>query len=195
MAPLPVITDCIRVAFRWQNGGIGRNAANVMHFLSTGYNITSLDTAIQANVTAAMWGHTNNTTFCDQLTYTPLDGASASVIVTNSSVAKWKGPISTNNAVPQVAALLKLLTGTRGRTGRGRVYLPFADESVIDVGRLAGGTVSSMQSAWDTFRAAMTSASHAMVVASYVTPAARSTTAATVESLLATQRRRQPRPA
>jgi hypothetical protein len=193
MPPLPVIAHTIRVAFKWSNAVFLRPAVNVMHFSSDSYDIPSLITAIDANVTAAMWQQTNTDSHIAEYTLTPLDGSSASVVHATGSPAKFSGPQSGGDLLPQVAVLVKLNTASRGRRARGRAYLPWCQEGVVANGIYNATARAAQQTAWNSFRSAMASASKPLQVASYANPSAEDCTAATVESLTATQRLRQPR--
>jgi hypothetical protein len=130
----------------------------------------------------------------------PLDGVSSATDFTTDGTAKWSGANGTDS-IPQVACLLKLQTGVRGRANRGRVYLPYVSEGATLSGIMTGSIVSSMQTAWTTFLGGVNTASpvgYELGVASYArahggtgahfTPL----TQLTVESFTATQRRRQP---
>lgn len=189
-----MIPGVVRVAFDWVTPALTRHAANVMHFHSTDEDLASLITALDANVTANMWGHTRNDTGIVKYTLTPLDGLSGSVEHATSGT-KWFGTLTGGiDIVPQASALIKLTTALRGRRFRGRVFLPWPAEVAVTSGTLNSSNQSTMQSAWNTFRSAMAAAGKDLLVASYKEPAGVNVTATTVESLLATQRRRQPRP-
>lgn len=211
MAPLPTITGVHRVALSWRAGASGPYAANVMHFYGASVDPDALKTAIDANVTAAMWVGMTSNTVCYQLTITPLDGTSATRTYAVSGT-KWTGTAASVGTSPASAVVVSLKTNSRGRRYRGRIYLPFADETYIAGGSLSV-TPTAGQTAWDTFRAAMATATFPLHVASYgrsyhktgghgapitytpVTWAGFSTavTSCTVETVLGTQRRRQSR--
>jgi hypothetical protein len=103
--------------------------------------------------------------------------------------------------VPQVAFLIKISTGLRGRNRRGRVYIPLAGENNILSGTLLTSPQTILSNAWDGWRVALAAQSpiaYAVGVASYdrahggagaaFTPA----TLLACENYTATQRRRQP---
>lgn len=184
----------MRVSFDWVTPALTRHAASVMHFFSSSWDIPSLITALDASVTATMWAHTRTDTGIVSYTVTPLDGTSASAVHATSGT-KWFGQVTAGtDIVPQAAVLASHRTGVRGRSFRGRTYLPWPAESVCQSGSLVSGTLSTQQSAWDAFLAAMETASHELVVASYKLSNQAIVATTTIENLLATQRRRQPRP-
>jgi hypothetical protein len=92
--------------------------------------------------------------------------------------------------VPQVAAILKQLTAKRGRSYRGRLYLPFIAEGQIGNGGINGTSRATATAAWIAFHTAMTSAGFDWVVASYLLATAEPVVAVGVEGFTATQRRR-----
>lgn len=73
------------------------------------------------------------------------------------------------------------------------MYLPFAGESNISNGSIITGSVTTMQPAWTTFVAAMTTAGFAFVIASYKLASSTNVSSVNVETILGTQRRRQGR--
>jgi hypothetical protein len=211
MPPLPTISGIHRVAFSWRASASGPYAANVMHFHSASVDPDGLKTALDANVSTAMWLAVATTTVCYQLTITPLDGSSATRLyaVTGS---KWAGNNVSSSIIPASSVVVSLKTAQRGRRYRGRLYIPFAIEEVVQGGSVTG-SVSAAQAAWDAFRTAMATASYPIHVASYgrslvktgghggpitYTPVSWSpfstpVTSTTVEQVLGTQRRRQSR--
>lgn len=190
MAPLPVITDVYRVAFNWQNSVNSQIATNVMHFHKSGSNAAAVSAIIDAAGTASMFIGQSNQASITQFVTTPLDGTSVSFPQTPTSPAHWVGGAGTGDFVPQVAILLKLLTLGRGRSARGRVYLPFAAESVISEGALLTATKTSLNAAWIAFHTSLTASSLDWVVASYKNSTAANVAALGFENTTATQRRR-----
>lgn len=211
MPPLPVISGVHRVAFNWRVSATGPFATNVMHFKGASTDTLALKNALDANVTTAMWAGCGTTTNVYQLQITPLDGSSATVIYAVSG-AKWAGSVVGTAIEPAPSVIVALKTATRGRRSRGRVFIPFPDETSVNNGSFSG-TIATNQSAWDTFRTAMNTSLYPMVVASYghgyhktggkgqpivytpVTwaPDSYPVTSCTVESVLGTQRKRQSR--
>jgi len=95
--------------------------------------------------------------------------------------------------IPQVSALVKLTTNERGRSKRGRIFLPWVNEGIADQGTLTSTRQTAMQSAWNTFISDMSTNNCPVVVASYKLASSAIVQTLFVESLLATQRLRQPR--
>lgn len=70
-----------------------------------------------------------------------------------------------NSAPPNVAVVIQKRTATGGRTGRGRMYLPFIDETKIDRGGVLDSTYqSNVQAAADAFISALAAADIPMVL-------------------------------
>jgi hypothetical protein len=196
MAHLPDITGVSRVALKWA-GPSGQTAVNVIHVLDNAPSHTpaQMFTVLDAHVTASMWASMVDGAGVYEVDITPLDGITAtqSFAVTGTP-DKWSGTES-GEFVPQVAALIKLTTAVRGRSSRGRVFLPFTAEGITSAGNLSTGAVGTIQSAWDAFRAAIHSASPSfdLVVASYKLSTAELVLNSFCELQTATQRRRQER--
>jgi hypothetical protein len=211
MAGLPTINNCTRVAFSWHVGTGGPTATNVMHFGTASTDTAALRTALDTNVSTNMWVGVSSGATIFQLAITPLNGTAATDLYSVAGT-KWTGAGSNPDYVPAVAAVVSFKTAKRGRRFRGRVFLPFLCESSINNGSLAAAPIIN-QTAWDTFRTAMSSASFPLMVASYGhslhktktsgggftmtptswTPEANNVTAAQVETLLGTMRPRQSR--
>jgi hypothetical protein len=191
MAALPVIPNVFRVAVRW-NGGAPLTAVNVMHFQKATGTSDALNAALQTNFTAAMWGALIQAAAIYELDIIPLDGSSAtSVYTVPVGLAYHGGTAGEGN--PSAAVLVKLQTGLRGRSHRGRLFLPFPGESASGNGLTLPSSVTGMQSAWDTFKSAMNTAGYVWGVASYTLGTFSPITTLKVEAPLGTQRRRQSR--
>lgn len=188
---LPTIPDTFRVALNWV--GDSRTATNVIHILAPGATETEVGEAIDAAANANMWQ-----TVCDlfgvtSLTITKLDGTIDSVIHPTTNVAtNWSGSGGVDY-IPQASAIVKLLTGTGGRRGRGRVFLPMLSEGSQDAGGIDGTRAANTTDGWVDFSNALVanSPSMALAVASYVGSFANQVLATTCELRSATQRRRQ----
>lgn len=176
------------MAFVWTNGA-GGSAANIMHFRAT--TATALFTALNANVTAAMWGFPASAWSISSVNITPLDGTSPTVINPVSGV-KWTGTGGADS-IPSCAAIVKETTNKRGKSYRGRIYLPNVGETSQTNGALVASIVLSSQAAWDTFYTAMSTATCIPAVASYKFSTAENVVKFTVEGMAGTQRRRQSR--
>lgn len=191
--PLPTITDTFRCALTWQGGTGYPTPNNVIHFHAPGKTAAQVYTAIDANVAANMWAHTQNTQHVATVTVTPLDGTSVSIVNATGNPAKWGGTKTADTIIPQVCALVKITTGFRGRAYRGRIFLPWVTEGAAVGGYLTAADQTAMQTAWNTFRTAMDAAGVHLCVASYKYALASDAVTSIVELPLGTQRRRQPR--
>lgn len=190
MPPLPTIPDTIRVALNWVSGG--QHAVNVMHFHSLGYSISNLQEALNDHVTSNMWAVISDAAHIATVQLTPLDGISPTVEFVPDTAGNWDG--ATGGAViPAEAVVVKFTTDRRGRSFRGRAYLPFVSEGAVGAGVITSGDLGSMQDAWTAFLDDMGGVNHALVIASYSQVEANEVNAALVETVLGTQRRRQSR--
>lgn len=190
MPALPVIADTYRVALVWN--AAGQTAVNVMHILRSGTTAAVVASSVDANVTAAMWGSVWPTAIVNHLSVTPLDGSSATYQL-NTTGAKWTGSAAAGDPTVAPAVVIKLTSTLRGRSYRGRLYIPFPCESVINGGTLNAPQVTSVQNAWNAFLTAMIAAGSQPVIASYLHATQIPVAAYTVETYLGTQRRRQER--
>lgn len=195
MASLPTIPNVYRVALDWINTSTGAGtASNIFHVRNaTGYpNSPAVFTCLDAHVTAAMWSFVASTYRVAKMVITPLDGTTASDEVTIAATAKWTG----NNAgdpIPNMANIIKLRTAKRGRSYRGRLFLPFVSESAQVNGVLSGTAVATCDAAWNAFLIAIgTDATFPLTfgIASYKLATFEPTLGAVCEGTAATQRRR-----
>lgn len=189
MPPLPVITDVFRCAFNWHSATAG-HATNVIHIRAPDSDESDVFTHITSNMTRDMWNPVSLQAFVDNIVITPLDGTSASAVHTVTTNNQGEG---NNQAMPAVAAIVKLETGIRGKSHRGRVYLPFVAEDQADSGRLGSAQQATTQAAWQDFLDGIAGEGDNIVVASYKLESADFVTSLTVEGALGTQRRRQSR--
>ncbi len=164
-----------------------------MHFLSTTLDANGVATAIDAHVTAGMWYAQNSHAHVYELDVTPLDGSGTTAIFGTGSPAKWTGGSSTFDVNPQVCSVVKLQTAKRGRSYRGRVYLPWVAENRVTNGLLDPTDVAAANTIWATFLSDMITAGARPVVASYLHATAENVTGVLYERPTATQRRRQSR--
>lgn len=134
--PLPTITGVVRVSCRGTNVA-GQQWVNVLHFQHgnpgtsfTNSDINALDAKLArlysgtAYTTGVPWLTicTSNTQLVD-FTYYPLDGTSSPTVTPHAALG---AAASTTNQPSEVAHVLTLRTGIRGRRYRGRIYLPAA---------------------------------------------------------------------
>jgi hypothetical protein len=194
---LPVIADTIRTAVQ----GIGTNShkwENVLHFRKSGalsYTgaIAILDPLLLAQYTVntgagTAWKNLAPTTATlSQFVYTPLDGATASTVITHAVPGVSGGdplPVSTSLVVT-------LRTALRGRSFRGRVYTGPYDESANTAGAPLAAVVAAIAAQWDRFITVNLAGSGvSLVVASYHLVLATDCLHATVDGRWDTQRRR-----
>lgn len=191
MPALPIIADTYRVAFQWV-GQSGQSAISVLHFHKTGGTAAGVASDIDTNIAANMWTHTNTNTKVTALHVTPLDGSS-STFVLGVTGSKWAGTSGAADTSPASAVVVSLRTALRGRSNRGRIFLPFCTENVISDGSLLSANVAIGQAAWNSFLAAMVSPAAQLVVASYKLAQQHAVTSILYEQALGTQRRRQER--
>jgi hypothetical protein len=147
-----------------------------------------------------MWASTLSAWVIQTVNIIPLDGVSSTTSYSTGGASKWGGT-GTGGFAPQVATLVKIQTGLRGRNRRGRVYLPATSDTVNQNGSIASATNTTMQTAWSAFLTSLGTATpyaFELGVASYdrahggagahFQPAVN----CVVEALTASQRRRQP---
>jgi hypothetical protein len=190
VAPLPVINDVFRCSFEWTYGTSTLAATNVLHFRASGLNPATLATALDAHITTAMWSFQNTNSKVAQINITPLDGSSVTFPFVTGGGAKYTGSGGGLDMMVQVCNIVKLVTGKRGRSYRGRLYLPWVAEGKQTDGTLDATTVTACDTAWIAFHTAMTAAGADLVVASYTLATAEDVVGVIVERSVATQRRR-----
>lgn len=196
MPALPVITNVWRCTFNWSVAG-GQLAVNVIHIRDESGAATAGDifTAIDAAADQAMWGAQTDGASVHQVDLLPLDGVHATSSFPTGSPAKWTGGSGGTTWTPQNANLIKVTTGLRGRSHRGRVFLPFVDESAGSDGVMLSATVTSVTAAWQDFDDDLSAGTPSLSfgVASYKLAQFNEATSILAESLFGTQRRRQGR--
>lgn len=186
MAPLPVIADTFRVTLNWR-GDDGREAHNVMHFLAPTLDADGVLSAVTGHMSAAMWDWVAPTWHIKSLDCTPLDGTTATTTLSGISGSKYDGQ-GTGQAIIQVAGIVKFLTAERGRSARGRIYIPAVAEGETENGIM--DDVAAVQTAWAAFRTALVAADCDLAVASYTHASVLATSTVVAENSCATQRRR-----
>lgn len=191
--PLPVIADVFRCSFEWTNSDTGLSATNVMHFANSGATPADIAADIDASVTATMWSPCDNHSHVREIDITPLDGTSVTFPFVTGSGAKYSGQQTSHSIVPQACSLIKLLTAKRGRSYRGRVYIPWTSEDGMTNGHTDPANVAILNTAWHDFWTAMSAAGSPLVIASYKLATAENVIASVCETFLATQRKRNAR--
>jgi hypothetical protein len=188
--PLPVIDECFRVTLNWEDSNVGSPAANVIHFQGGALSPEELMALLNDHVNTDMWNYCRDTSSISVVDITPLDGVSATQSFPTGSPAEWAGSGSTGDRIVQACALVKLTTALRGRSYRGRIYLPWVVETATTNGDLNSANVDAVTDGWQTFKAAMDTAAAPLVVASYVHATAQIVETIGCETRLATQRKR-----
>ena len=189
MPALPIIDNVFRVALRW--GVVRGSPVNVMHFYVAGGNPPALFAAIDAEVEINMWKTVSGDIAVSQVDILPLDGTSSTQSFITGSPAKWTGQGGVGDFVPSLSTIVKMKTGLRGRSRRGRIFLPYCPENKQVNGDLDAGEIATMQASWSDFLDDMAAASAPLVVASYKLADFDPVTQLIVEARGATQRRRQ----
>jgi len=206
--PLPIIADTFRVAIEGSASN-GHAWANVLHYRKTGAltyagAIAILDPILVDHLSTNNGGGTGwngmakTTATVNQIRYTPLDGVSASTIITHAIPG-----VNGAEALPaSMAAVVSLRTGLRGPGFRGRVYQGPHVESANDAnGSLNATIISAIALQWTAHLAALVGTGVSLVVVHayhvvnhvvvpMVTPEAHDVTSVSVDPRWDTQRRR-----
>jgi hypothetical protein len=191
MAVLPVIADTYRCALEWQNSDHPDwVATNVIHVHKSSSNPAAIATILDNAATPNMWRAQGSHSKVGQINVTPLDGSSVTYPYPPATPAHWVGTQTANTPVPNVTNLVKLLTSKRGRSFRGRVFLPWTDEAAINGNLLDTGFAALITTAWVAFHTALTAATTDLVVASYVLAQQNAVAALASETSIGTMRRR-----
>lgn len=191
MPPLPVIADVFRVTLDWNTPG-GIPCHNVLHFEAPSKTSAQVFTALNANVTHGMWSTVATFAAVFNVDVLPLDGTSPTT--SNAIVgapAKWAGNGGADWTSRAPAAIIKLGTGARGPSRRGRIFLPFTTEQDISQGVIDPAIVGAVTTQWVTFLNAMATAGVALGVASYVHDSWHQVLEVALHNTLGTLRRRQ----
>jgi hypothetical protein len=192
MPPLPVITDVFRCAINWQStGGSGaQTAENVIHILAAGKTAAQVGAAIDGDTDPNMFLSMSSAVSAPSVSITPLDGTSATL---DFPLTTWVGTAA-GDFVPAVSQLLSLQTAVRGRSHRGRIYVPFTTENRVSQGFATDPTNPPAQAAaWLEWAADILVGGFTLVVASYKLRTAAAVTNIIGRQASATQRRRQER--
>lgn len=196
MPPLPVIANTFRCALRWETSIAALSAVNVIHIRRATAGATAADAfdALDDEVASAMWNTVGSRWSVSNVDITPLDGSSPTQTFTPTTASNWDGNTG-GDVAPAVTSLVKLQTALRGRSFRGRLYLPSPAESQMGDGSLVDGSEVTGTAAWVTFANDLVarSPSWALVVASYELASAQQVINLSIGDELATQRKRQDR--
>lgn len=194
--PLPIVDDTYYVRFVWESSTGPRPASHGLYFrdvLGT-QNAAALGADVVANCTANMWRLIASVASIRRILVYPLDDVSAPVEPTFTiGVAALSGS-GAGDPIPQGAAVVTVKSALRGPAWRNRTYLPFVGESEQASGTLTSSSVTTAQTAWNTFGGAMVTQDWmpTVVAPSGGTPSTRSADYAgyLVRGNLKTQRRR-----
>lgn len=187
--PLPVIADTFRVVFNWSNTVMpGVTAHNVMHFSDVSADEDTVASNIYAHLQTGQWDSVTTTASIDSVTVTKLDGVSASVVHAFADAPKANGQ-GFGDIIPQASVVVSAYTSKRGRSYRGRIYLPWVPEGEQAAGVFADTT--AQQTAWSFFLNQMGLTTTIPVVASYKLATADTIQRYVVRGKVRTQRRRQ----
>lgn len=195
--PLPIIADVMRVAVKGTAPN-GHHWANILHFRKSGaLTFTAAETVldpillshyITPNGGGLDWqSYAPTTSHLDSFDYTPLDGTSATRVITHTDAGSNAG-----EALPaSVALVVTLRTGLRGRSNRGRVYTgPWNEGTNQPTGVPQAATAASVATQWTNFLTALVGSGVSLVVASYLNSTATDVTTCNVDTRWDTQRRR-----
>jgi hypothetical protein len=193
--PLPIIADVFRTVFIWRDIDSGTNAINVMHISAPGATEEDvLDTVFASVATrgTAMFAALSGGCFVERVEVEKLDGTSArhSRNTAGATTPHWQGQGS-GGSIVAAAAIIKLSTALRGRSNRGRLYLPSVAESKYADGVLDTVAQTSMTTGWDAFANDLVADTMALGVASYRHANWHQAVGIVCESAVGTQRRRQ----
>jgi hypothetical protein len=180
-----------RVALTWIETTSGQIAVNVIHTLHAGSTAAAEAAVVDAAAPTTMQRIATSGAIVQDIAVTPLDGTSATVHRATTG-GGWGGQMS-GDWIPNASPVISLQTGLRGRSHRGRVYLPFCAETAISDGRLVSPNSANLVTSWIAFQANLVSAGSQLVVASYKTSSAHAVTGITCLAAVGTQRRRQTR--
>jgi len=193
--PLPVISGIYRCTVNQLLGD--EPIANVLHFSATG----SPTAAAVGAAFALGWGKTGGISVLqsNQLLYktwhcTPLDGSSIGADGDFSLANKQAGASATASVPVNVALVLSLQTGLRGRSNRGRIYFAGVNTAQVDVpaAHWAPGTLTAAVTEWGVMVSQWASGTPALapVVASYKLATANLVSGVAARRDFGTQRKR-----
>jgi hypothetical protein len=186
MPPLPVIPATYRVALLWEHATAG-HAVNVVHLrsLDGDFDANLIGLAWAANDSGNMYNTVDNDASITQFEVTPLDGSTASSVAVSGIPGTGAG-----EALPSLSSVLSLHTAVRGRSFRGRIFLPFLPEGRIADGRIPNADRNLVVNAWNVFLGALNGANLELVVASYKEEVATPVESISMQAVPGVQRRR-----
>jgi len=192
MPPLPVIANVYRVALNYLHGGTAQIAVNVIHVRSASTNPALVALAIHSSMLNKMFTTMSSGALCKSMDLTRLDGTSAAY---HHTMTPFSGQGSSGDFEPGSTAVVGFRTALRGRSHRGRLYLPFLAEGQASNGQLTAGQALVLLLGWSNFVNALPTKTPLcfLVVASYKLATATDVVTTPVLRAYGTQRRRQER--
>lgn len=198
--PLPVIANTWRVAVRGVTSH-GTPFVNVIHLHRTAgaaapADVPALVTELNKLYGGASYGggglnllnNCNSSTVVSDYTFLLLDGISASIV----SVAAAAGSGAAQALPAEVAEVITLRTPNRGRSYRGRIYLPaMTTGALIAGGNIAAAVTTALTAQCVGFQAAIGGLTYSWVVASYKLGLVNTITGFTMDPAPDVQRRRK----
>lgn len=188
--PLPIITDVFRCAVEQHNSVTNTSAYSIIHIIDGSQTASQIGTHVNAAFHATnFWDNMANTTHLVGTNVTPLDGVGTSVFVPAGS--NTAAGSATGDPIPAVCQTVTLYTDKRGRSYRGRIYMPFVAESKLTAGIIDPTGTATAQADATAFMTTLASTTGGIVVASYLLSTSELVTSVLVRGKASTQRRRQ----
>lgn len=185
MAELPVIADVFRVTMGWSAGSTPM--ANVLHFYAPTLNETDVKDVFLPVLDPDMVAAMSSGCHLTSLAVLPLDGSTPTE--TTELDGTFTG-LGNDQWIPQQAAVVSIKTATRGRSHRGRIFLPAVAESSQLAGQIDVGAIDLMQAAWETALDSWAAGGILLGVASYKLETFEPATTVVCKIRSGTQRRR-----
>jgi hypothetical protein len=198
--PLPVITNTWRVTVR----GVTAHSTpwnNVIHLHKTSGSagpgdVPALVTELNKLYGGASYGggglnllnNANSSVIVSDYVFELLDGLSASLVQT--ATAAGSGVVQA--LPPECSVVVTLRTQFRGRSNRGRIYLPaYTTSSLTTGGVLSSGIPAAIVAQCSGFQTAIGALTYSWVVASYLNAGVNTISSWFVDTNIDVQRRRK----
>lgn len=138
----------------------GRKAYNTFHVKCTaGTTAADVAAAVTAGPGNDALGPVSGHAAVREITVrNQFDETDAAVVATG--LTGWTGGGGTGDYTPGMCAVLRSHTATAGRSGRGRMFLPFMTEAAVLKGRLTGDAATLTAPAWETWFGALSAGDH-----------------------------------
>ena len=191
MSPLPIISNVYRIAVDFQPLS-GIQPVCVHHVRTTTADVAEIGAAWWAAAPDGLYGPMLAGHEPQSISIIPLDGATATRVVARPGGANDLC-LGTGQSMPQVAALVSMRTVVRGPRGRGRQYVGPLVEQAQDQGVMESTTRANLETAWVNFLSELALGDPPLTlgVASYTHEEFQPLESITVDTITATQRRRQ----